>query len=293
MTAINWVTGGDRALIRSAMRAELLARDEEHSLATAWKDEGDESALAKLTTAYLRLVVAMAAKFKNYGLPVADLIQEGSVGLLEAASRFEPDREVRFSTYAGWWVRAAMQDYVLRNWSIVRTGTTAAHKSLFFNLKRLKSKLGFASDQPLSFEGRQQIADDMGIREQDILLMEGRLSGGDRSLNAPLAEDGTQEWQDLLVSEEEDPASRVEEDIDHMRQASLIDKALESLNEREQYIIRERRLQEDGATLSELGQRLKISKERVRQLEVQAMSKIKRAVLAHVGDPVAAGFIGV
>lgn len=292
MTVMNWVTGGDRELVRTAMRAEMLARDDEQELAKRWRENGDEAALARLTNAYLRLVVSMATKFRHYGLSVADLIQEGTVGLLEAASRFEPSRDVRFSTYANWWVRAAMQDFVLRNWSIVRTGTTAAHKTLFFNLKRLKAKLDVELDKPLSFEGRRQIAEDVGVREQDILMMEGRLSGVDRSLNAQIGEDGGDEWQDFLISDMPRPDEVVEHEIDSSRQVELLANAMQALNEREQYIIRERRLTDDeGVTLAELGVRLGVSKERVRQLEVQALAKLKRAILETVGDPVEAGLI--
>lgn len=290
MTAMhNFPTSGDRKMIRTAMRAEMLEREDELALAKAWRDKGDESALNRLTNAYLRLVISMAGKFKHYGIPLGDLIQEGSVGLLEAASRFEPERDVRFSTYAGWWVRAAMQDFVLRNWSIVRTGTTSAHKSLFFNLKRLKTQLGVPNDKPLPLEGRQKIAKDMGVREVDVTLMEGRLSGVDRSLNAPVADESVQEWQDLLPSEDPAPDEAVADAVDQDKRTRLIADAMENLSEREALIIRERRLVEEGVTLSELGKRLGVSKERVRQLEAQALGKLKKALVSAIGDPVAAG----
>lgn len=289
--AQNWSDTRDRRLIRTAMRAEMLTREDELELAERWRSQKDEAALNRLTSAYLRLVIAMASKFKNYGIPVADLIQEGSIGLLEAANRFDPEREIRFSTYATWWVRAAMQDFVLRNWSIVRTGTTSAHKALFFNLRRLKAKLGVPTDKPLSQTNRQDIARDMGIREVDVSLMEGRLFGGDRSLNAPLAEDSTQEVQDLMPSDEPTQDVTVEQDLDDNKRRSVIDDAMDVLTDREALIVRERRLQEQGVTLSSLGERLGVSKERVRQLEAQALSKLKRAIETRIGDPVAAGLV--
>ncbi|WP_374763047.1 RNA polymerase factor sigma-32 [Yunchengibacter salinarum] len=289
MSYSNWVSGDDRRLIRDAMKTPMLSREEEHDLAQRWRAEGDEKALHKLTSAYIRLVVAATSRFRHYGLPVADLIQEGTVGLMEAAYRFEPAREVRFSTYASWWIRAAIQDFVLRNWSIVRTGTTAAHKALFFNLKRLKSKLGLNSDKPLGLEGRTRIAQEMGVRLSDVEAMEGRLSGVDRSLNAPVAEESDQEWQELLVSDAPLPEDVVVKQRDGARQIELIRQAMSVLTERESFIIQERRLSEDPVTLASLGDRLGISKERVRQLEAQALGKMKKALIKHVGDPIKAG----
>ncbi len=289
--ATKWADTYDRKLIRSAMRAEMLPREDELELALRWRKKGDEAALSRLTTAYLRLVVAMASKFKHYGISIADLMQEGAVGLMEAAARFEPERDVRFSTYASWWVRAAMQDYVLRNWSIVRTGTTSAHKALFFNLRRLKAKLNVPTDKPLSMEGRRRIASDMGVREVDVNMMEGRLSGGDRSLNAPVADESAQEWQDLLPADDPTPDEAVEKSVDDDKRRELIAEAMQGLNEREILIIRERRLVDEPVTLSALGVRLGVSKERVRQLEAQAFQKLKTALLEKVGNPEDAGLI--
>ncbi|NVJ98354.1 MAG: RNA polymerase factor sigma-32 [Alphaproteobacteria bacterium] len=289
MSRGNWASGDDRKLIRFAMKVPMLDREEEGELALSWQQERDERALKTLTEAHLRLAVATASKYRHYGLPVADLIQEGTVGLMEAAYRFEPERDVRFSTYANWWVRAAVQDYVLRNWSIVRTGTTSAHKALFFNLKRLKAKMRVDPDRPLSMLSRNQIADEMGVRLRDVEAMEGRLSGVDRSLNAPVADESAQEWQDLLVSEAPRPDQVYMKEVDGAKKAALIQKAMGSLTERESFIIRERQLREDGVTLAVLGSQLGISKERVRQLEAQALSKLKQALIADVGDPMLAG----
>lgn len=292
MSRGNWATGEDRRLIRFAMRAPMLDREEEGELALAWQMERDERALKKLTEAHLRLAVASASRYRHYGLPTADLIQEGSVGLMEAAYRFEPERDVRFSTYASWWVRAAVQDYVLRNWSIVRTGTTSAHKALFFNLKRLKARMGVDPDRPLSMGVRHQIAEEMGVRLRDVEAMEGRLSGADRSLNAPVADESAQEWQDLLVSDTPQPDTIFMESHDGNKKAALIARAMTHLTDRESYIIRERQLKEDGMTLAVLGSQLGISKERVRQLEAQALGKLKQALMQDVGDPFLAGLAG-
>lgn len=292
MSRGNWATGEDRRLIRFAMRAPMLDRQEEGELALAWQMERDERALKKLTEAHLRLAIAAASRYRHYGLPVADLIQEGTVGLMEAGYRFEPERDVRFSTYASWWVRAAVQDYVLRNWSIVRTGTTSAHKALFFNLKRLKARMGVDPDRPLSMGARNQIADEMGVRLRDVEAMEGRLSGVDRSLNAPVADESAQEWQDLLVSEAPRPDDLYMDSHDGNKKAALIERAMKNLTERESFIIRERQLREDGVTLAVLGTQLGISKERVRQLEAQALGKLRQALMQDVGDPVLAGLAG-
>ena len=186
--------------IRQAMDEPMLEREHELNLARLWKDKKDEKALHELIRSYTRLVIAIAAKFKNYGLPMGDLIQEGNIGLMEAAARFEPALENRFSTYATWWVRAQIQDYVLRNWSIVRTGTTASQKSLFFNLRRLRAKIrGQSARDFLDDEAVGAIATELGVDKKEVLEMEARMNGGDQSLNAPIGEEGDNEWQDLLA----------------------------------------------------------------------------------------------
>lgn len=280
MTGAKWANGDDRRLIRRAMKAPLLSREEERALAIAWHEDGDRKALSKLTEAYLRLVISVAARYRHYGLQAGDLIQEGVVGLMEAAARFDPSRDVRFSTYASWWIRAAIQDFVLRNWSIVRTGTTAAHKALFFNLKRLKARIAGTTERPLSIEDKREIADQMGVKMRDLEAMEGRLSGVDRSLNAPVTEDTTKEWQDLIPSTAPSPEAAVVADNAAIKRGELLGEALKTLTPRELYIIEKRRLQEESVTLAGLGEELGISKERVRQLEVQALSKLKAAILS-------------
>lgn len=282
---------GSQRFMRHAMRAPLLAADHERELARRWRDAGDERALHELITAYLRLVVAMAARFRHYGLPMSDLVQEGSVGLMQAAARFEPEREVRFSTYASWWIRSAMQDFVLRNWSIVRTGTTSAQKSLFFNLRRLRAKIGDISEAGISADARGRIAHALNVGENDVEAMAARMSAPDRSLNAPLTEEGDGEWQDLLVDAAADPETEAMRAHDSIARAELVKAALCDLSERERLIIRERKLEEECVTLEALGERLGISKERVRQIEGYALEKLRRALIARVGDPVAAGFV--
>ena len=283
----------DRSFVRSAMKKPMLSQEHEQDLAIRWRDEQDEAALHELTGAYMRLVISMASKFRHYGLPLADLVQEGSVGLMQAAARFDPDRQVRFSTYASWWIRSSIQDYVLRNWSIVRTGTTAAQKSLFFNLKRLRAKIDDTGDGVMSVENRNWIATHLGVPERDVEAMASRLSASDRSLNAPLATDSEAQWQDLLEDETAVTEERVMESRDGERRKQWIAEALKTLNERENLIIRERRLTDTTVTLEVLGKRLGISKERVRQIEHQALGKLRKALVSMVGDPEDTGLIPV
>ena len=271
------------AYIKTAMTTDLLGKEEELELARKWRDDKNENALHTLINAYGRLVVAGASKFKHYGLPIGDLIQEGNVGLMQAAARFDPDREIRFSTYASWWIRSAMQDYVLRNWSIVRTGTTAAHKSLFFNMRRLRSKIdGASTDYGLTETGRHKIAEEMNVRLADVEEMEKRMFGGDQSLNATIKHDTEEEWQTFLSDERPDPEDVVMGMKDAETRSEWLNTALKALTDREQTIIKERHLQYDTVTLEALGNELGISKERVRQLEQRAMEKLKGAIKKQV-----------
>lgn len=269
-----------RSFIHAAMRAPYLERDEEHLLAVRWKQDNDQSALHRMTVSHMRLVISMAMKFRHFGLSTSDLIQEGHVGLLEAAARFDPEREVRFSTYASWWIRASMQDYILRNWSIVRGGTSSAQKALFFNLRRLRARLATGSE-PLTNELLyRQVSLALGVSEMDVATMDARLSAPDSSLNAPVADEaGAAERMDFLVSDDPLPDEVVGDTIDVQRRAVWLKAAMRALNARELVIIQERRLTDDGATLEALGERLGISKERVRQIEVRAMEKLKTALV--------------
>ena len=272
------VTG--RVMVRAAMRAPYLEREEEHHLALRWKEDNDQVALHRITVAHMRLVISMAAQFRYYGLPLGDLIQEGYVGLLEAAARFEPEREVRFSTYATWWIRASMQDYILRNWSIVRGGTSSAQKALFFNLRRLRARLASGAEPLSNAALYREVSSALGVPEADVAMMDSRLSAPDSSLNMPLADDGgAAERMDFLVSEEPLPDEVVGDAIDDQRRSVWLRTALGALNARELRIIEERRLSDDGATLEALGETLGISKERVRQIEARAMEKLKTELI--------------
>jgi RNA polymerase sigma-32 factor len=271
--------------IRASMKEPLLLRDHEFELARRWREDAEVAALHELVCSYMRLVVATATRFRNYGLPIGDLVQEGNVGLMQAAARFEPEREVRFSTYATWWIRSAMQDYVLRNWSIVRTGTTAAQKSLFFNLRRLRAKIEDFSGLPLTHEGRLKIAAELNVELADVEAMETRLGGADQSLNAPISEGGDDDWQDFLADAGPSPEETVIGARDGATRSRWLAEALGELSPRERVIIAQRRLRDEGATLEELGRELGVSKERVRQLEHRALLKLRTAIQRHVERP--------
>jgi RNA polymerase sigma-32 factor len=275
----------NREFIRESMTAELLSRERELMLARRWRDQGDEVALHELVMAYMRLVISTAAKFRNYGLPMSDLVQEGATGLVQAAARFEPEREVRFSTYAAWWIRSAMQDYILRNWSVVRTGTTAAQKSLFFNLRRLRAKIDDGSGGPLDDAGRAFIASELAVNVREVEAMEMRLARGDQSLNATISPTGEDEWQDFLTDESPTPEETVMFARDNRTRSLWLAQALAELTDREQIIIKERRLRDDSRTLEELGRDLGISKERVRQIEHRALEKLRHSVLERSMEP--------
>ncbi|NRB04284.1 MAG: RNA polymerase factor sigma-32 [Rhodobacteraceae bacterium] len=273
----------DMSLSRTAMKAELLDAETELALAYAWRDHRDEAALHRLITAYMRLAISMASKFKRYGAPMNDLIQEAGLGLMKAADKFDPDRGVRFSTYAVWWIKASIQDYVMRNWSMVRTGSTSSQKSLFFNMRRVQARLErehAASGEPLDkHQLRQLISTEIGVPLHDVEMMEGRLSGSDYSLNATQSvDDEGREWIEALEDESAQAAEVVEDshDTEQLREWLLV--ALNGLNERERFIVRERKLRDDPRTLESLGQQLKLSKERVRQLEAAAFTKMKKSL---------------
>lgn len=276
-------------LTRAAMKTELLDPETELELARAWRDDRDEAALHRLTMAYMRLAISMAMKFKRYGVPVPDLIQEAGVGLMKAADRFDPDRGVRFSTYAVWWIRAGIQDHVMRNWSLVRTGSTSAQKSLFFNLRRVEAELmrdAQKDNQDLdSHQLSELVAQEIGVSVNDVRTMQGRLAGGDFSLNALQGgdEDG-REWIDVLEDEAAEGSDTVDQSHDHSRVQSWLAEAIGKLSEREQLIIKRRKMAEDAETLDALGQKLGISKERVRQLEAAALGKLKVSLEGHAPE---------
>ena len=277
----------NRRYINRSMKAALLTREREFELAKRWRDDQDEDALHELVNAYGRLVIKLASRFRNYGLPMSDLVQEGNIGLLQAAARFEPEREVRFSTYAAWWIRSAMQDFVLRNWSIVRTGTTAAQKSLFFNLRRMRAKHADEVDGWLSGNAKDKIADELHVRITDIEDMEMRLSGSDQSLNAAVSEASEDEWQDFMSDDRPTPEEEIQGSHDGRTRSKWLASALEELTDRERTIIHERRLRDDSVTLEELGKKLGISKERVRQIEHKALQKLRASVTRQNNDATA------
>ena len=271
--------------IKASMKEPLLTRDHEFELAHRWRTAGDTAALHELVRAYTRLVVSIAARFRHYGLPVGDLVQEGNVGLMQAAARFEPDRGVRFSTYAAWWIRSAMQDYVLRNWSIVRTGTTAAQKSLFFNLRRLRARIEESSGAPLTDAGRRKIASELHVELAEVELMDMRLGAADQSLNAPVGDSSEDDWQDFLPDRRPNPEEVVTSTRDGEIRSRWLAEAMGELSSRERAIIRQLRLQEEGATLEELGRELGVSKERVRQLEHRALVKLRQSIRRRTESP--------
>src|SRR6056297_3184337 len=276
-------TFNDQTLSRRAMKAELLDAETELKLAYAWRDERDEQALHRLIQAYMRLAISMAAKFKRYGAPMNDLIQEAGLGLMKAADKFDPDRGVRFSTYAVWWIKASIQDYVMRNWSMVRTGSTSSQKSLFFNMRRIQARLEReASAQGETIDAhdlRAAVAKELGVPVHDVEMMEGRLSGSDFSLNATQStEDEGREWIEALEDDSEQAAETVEADHDNETLRQWLLTALSSLNDREQFIVRERKLRDAPRTLESLGDELGLSKERIRQLESAAFGKMRKSL---------------
>lgn len=270
--------------IRTAMNEPMLERGHELALARRWQKRKDKKALHELVRSYTRLVVAIASRFRHYGLPMGDLIQEGNIGLMQAAEKFDPARELRFSTYATWWIRAAVQDYVLRNWSIVRTGTTAAQKSLFFNLRRLRAKIENRKEREgLDEKDVRAIAKELNVNATDVRHMEGRLSGVDQSLNATIGENGEDEWQSLLPDSRPNPEDIVVGMKDAAARTKWLNEALRELSERERKIIRQRHLSDETVTLEDLGKQLGVSKERIRQLESRAMEKMRVSLSRSAG----------
>lgn len=279
----------DRALSRAAMKAELLDAETERKLAYAWRDERDEASLHRLITAYMRLAISMAAKYRRYGAPMNDLIQEAGVGLMKAADKFDPDRGVRFSTYAVWWIKASIQDYVMRNWSMVRTGSTSSQKSLFFNLRRVQSQIEReAASQGETLDPHQvqhKIAAEVGVPLADVVMMSGRLSGSDFSLNATQsAEDEGREWIDTIEDDAPQAAEMVENDHDTAQLRAWLVEAMHDLSDREQFIVRERKLRDAPRTLESLGSELGLSKERIRQVEAAAFQKMRKSLEGQSGE---------
>ena len=253
----------------------MLSQKEEMSLARKWINKGDTAAAHKLVTSHLRLVARIAMGYKGYGLPITELISEGNIGLMQAVKKYDPEKGFRLSTYAMWWIRAAIQEYVLKSWSLVKIGTTAAQKKLFFNLKKIKNQLTSYNDGSLKPDQVKEIAERLDVTEAEVTDMEGRISGTDYSLNAVVSEDGESEWQDWLVDEDADQEVKLAEKEELSKRKNLLSKAINILNEREQEIIHARKLSEVPKTLEELSKAYKISRERVRQIEEKAFAKLQ------------------
>lgn len=278
------VEGGLSRYLREIRSFPMLEPDQEYMLAKRWREDDDMDAAHTLVTSHLRLVAKIAMGYRGYGLPVGELIGEGNVGMMQAVKRFEPERGFRLATYAMWWIRASIQEYVLRSWSLVKMGTTAAQKKLFFNLRKLKGQLREIDDGDLNPENLKQIAQTLGVSENDVTQMNWRMSGPDHSLNAPLRIDGEGEWQDWLVDDSVDQETVVVEQDELQKRRALLSKGMELLNEREQHIFTERRLQEKPLTLEELSKVYGISRERVRQIEVRAFEKVQKGVKSAAQD---------
>lgn len=270
-------------LMKASINARYLDKEEELALVIRWRESQDDDALHEIIKSHMRLVISVSNKFKRYNLPLGDLVQEGCIGLLEAATRFALDRGVRFSTYATWWIRASMQDYVLRNWSIVRGGTSSAQKSLFFNLRRLRAKLTSENQELSKEELYKQISKQVGVSVNDVEVLDFRFSAIDNSLSASVSqdEDNTMQKIDMVVDQAPLQDEVVEENIDSYRRKEWLAKALHVLNDRELTIIRTRRLGDENVTLESLGTTLGISKERVRQIEARALQKLRNALLTY------------
>lgn len=262
----------------------MLTPDEELSLAQRWQDSEDTDAAHKLVTSHLRLVAKIAMGYRGYGLPIGELIGEGNVGMMQAVKRFDPDRGFRLATYAMWWIRAAIQEYILHSWSLVKMGTTAAQKKLFFNLRRLKGQMQAFEDGDLKPEQVTKIARLLDVQEQDVVSMNRRLAAPDNSLNAPLRQEGEGEWQDWLVDDSDSQETVLAEREERTGRTALLSSALKTLNDRERHILVERRLKDNPTTLEDLSREYNISRERVRQIEVRAFERLQKAMKQQVAE---------
>jgi RNA polymerase sigma-32 factor len=263
----------------------LLSAEDEYMFAKRWREHGDPEAARRLVTSHLRLVAKIAMGYRGYGLPVSEIVSEGNVGLMQAVKRFEPDKGFRLATYAMWWIRASIQEYVLRSWSMVKMGTTAAQKKLFFNLRKAKTNIGAIEEGDLTPANTAKLADQLGVTETEVTEMNRRLSGPDASLNAPLRAESESEWQDWLADETADQETRLAEREEMGERHTLLMDAMKHLTERERDIIQARRLQEEPATLEELSQKYGVSRERVRQIEVRAFEKLQSGMKAAMQTP--------
>jgi RNA polymerase sigma-32 factor len=262
----------------------MLAPEEEDRLARAWRDSEDHKSAHKLVTSHLRLVAKIAMGYRGYGLPLGELISEGNVGMMQAVKRFDPERGFRLATYAMWWIRAAIQEYILHSWSLVKMGTTASQKKLFFNLRRLKGQMQAIEDGDMQPEQVAKVARVLGVPEQDVVSMNRRLAAPDHSLNAPIRMDGEGEWQDWLVDDQESQEETIGDREEMTGRRALLSTALKTLNDRERHILIQRRLKDEPTTLEDLSQQYNISRERVRQIEVRAFEKLQKSMKTQVSE---------
>jgi len=277
--------GGLSKYLSDIRKFPMLEKEQEFMLAKRWVDQGDRDAAHQLVTSHLRLVAKIAMGYRGYGLPIGEVISEGNVGLMQAVKRFDPDKGFRLATYAMWWIRASIQEYILRSWSLVKIGTTASQKKLFFNLRKIKSQINAIDDGDLHPDQVTEIADRLGVSEEDVVMMNGRMSGSDNSLNAPLKADSEGEWQDWLVDENsDDQESLLGQSQELDQRMTMLSEAMSGLNERERDIFEKRRLLDQPLTLEELSQTYDISRERVRQIEVRAFEKVQKAVQAQAAE---------
>jgi RNA polymerase sigma-32 factor len=271
--------GGLSRYLTEIRKFPMLARDQEFMLAQRWKEHQDPEAAHQMVTSHLRLVAKIAMGYRGYGLPIGEVISEGNVGLMQAVKKFEPDKGFRLATYAMWWIRASIQEYILRSWSLVKMGTTAAQKKLFFNLRKAKSQISAFEDGDLRPEQVSAIATKLGVLDSEVISMNRRLSGPDSSLNAPLRSDSESEWQDWLQDDTQvSQESALAETEEHTIRMSLLDEAMKELSDRERHILTQRRLKDDPTTLEELAAEYGVSRERVRQIEVRAFEKLQKAM---------------
>jgi RNA polymerase sigma-32 factor len=271
--------GGLSRYLSEIRKFPMLAKDEEFMLAKAWQQHEDSDAAHRLVTSHLRLVAKIAMGYRGYGLPIGEVISEGNVGLMQAVKKFDPDRGFRLATYAMWWIRASIQEYILRSWSLVKMGTTAAQKKLFFNLRKAKSEIAALQEGDLHPDQVSQIATKLGVLNEEVISMNRRLAGGDASLNSPLRADSEAEWQDWLVDENTPSQEHVvAENEERTLRMGLLEEAMTELSERERHILTERRLKDEPTTLEELAAQYGVSRERVRQIEVRAFEKLQKSM---------------
>ncbi len=270
---------GLRRYLAEIQKFPVLDAEEEYMLAKRWREHGDQKAAEKLVTSHLRLVAKIAYSFRGYGLSLAEIISEGNIGLMQAVKKFEPDKGFRLSTYAIWWIRAAIQEYILKSWSLVKVGSSVAQKRLFFNLRKMKARLGAYEDSALSPENLDEIARSLDVSKEEVEAMNARMIGGDHSLNAKMGYDSEDEWINLLADEEMTQETALEHMQEYSLRSAALEQAMQTLNEREQDIIRQRKLADNAATLEDLSQKYGVSRERIRQIEARAMEKLQAAML--------------